>query len=148
MPINQPIITDDQADNSWKLEATNLLNRTETRVNALESGGTTSSDSEGTSIDTEFIAYKNETNTFSENQTFTANVTINGNLIPNGVVRINGETTFNGDVHVNSPNLITIDHDVEILGNGEGIYLHSPNGTRYHLSVTNAGELSVVQQDA
>ena len=35
MPINQPIITGNQADDSWKLEATNQLNNEEVRVNAL-----------------------------------------------------------------------------------------------------------------
>ncbi len=35
MPINQPIISDDQADNSWKLEATEQANREEARVNSL-----------------------------------------------------------------------------------------------------------------
>ena len=37
MPINQPIIGDNQADNSWKLEATNQINNEEVRVNALTS---------------------------------------------------------------------------------------------------------------
>ena len=35
MPINQPTIGESQADNSWKLEATEQLNREEARVNAL-----------------------------------------------------------------------------------------------------------------
>ena len=37
MPINQPIIGNDQAENSWKLEATNQINNEEVRVNALTS---------------------------------------------------------------------------------------------------------------
>lgn len=35
MPINQPIITESQADNSWKLELTQQLNSEEVRVNTL-----------------------------------------------------------------------------------------------------------------
>ena len=37
MAVNQPIIGDDQADNSWKLEITNQANNEEARVNALAS---------------------------------------------------------------------------------------------------------------
>ena len=37
MPINQPIIVEDQADNSWKLELTNEINRLEALVAALQS---------------------------------------------------------------------------------------------------------------
>ena len=37
MAINQPIIVDDQAENSWKLEVTNQANIEEARVNALAS---------------------------------------------------------------------------------------------------------------
>ena len=48
MPINQPIISDNQADNSWKLEATNLINNTEARVNTLAS--TTAISSPGTTL--------------------------------------------------------------------------------------------------
>lgn len=47
MAVNQPIIDDNQADNSWKLEVTNQINSEEARLNALllrieqlESGGT------------------------------------------------------------------------------------------------------------
>lgn len=35
MAVNQPIIDDNQADNSWKLEVTNQLNNEEARLNAL-----------------------------------------------------------------------------------------------------------------
>ena len=37
MAVNQPIIGDDQAENSWKLEITNQANNEEARVNALAS---------------------------------------------------------------------------------------------------------------
>ena len=37
MPVNQPIIGEGQADNSWKLELTNQANNEEARVNALVS---------------------------------------------------------------------------------------------------------------
>ena len=35
MAVNQPMISDNQVDNSWKLEVTNQINNEETRVNAL-----------------------------------------------------------------------------------------------------------------
>ena len=35
MAVNQPIITDDQADNSWKLEVATQINNEEARLNAL-----------------------------------------------------------------------------------------------------------------
>lgn len=35
MAINQPLITDDQTDNAWKLEVTEQINREEARVNSL-----------------------------------------------------------------------------------------------------------------
>ena len=35
MAVNQPKITDDQVDNSWKLEVTNQLNSEEARINSL-----------------------------------------------------------------------------------------------------------------
>ena len=37
MAVNQPIIGNDQADNSWRLEITNQANSEEARVNALVS---------------------------------------------------------------------------------------------------------------
>ena len=35
MAVNQPKITDDQVDNSWKLEVTNQINSEEARINNL-----------------------------------------------------------------------------------------------------------------
>ena len=35
MAVNQPMISDNQVENSWKLEVTNQVNNEETRVNAL-----------------------------------------------------------------------------------------------------------------
>ena len=37
MAVNQPIVVDDQAENSWKLEVTSQANNEEARVNALVS---------------------------------------------------------------------------------------------------------------
>ena len=37
MAVNQPMISDNQVDNSWKLEVTNQINNEEARVNALAS---------------------------------------------------------------------------------------------------------------
>ena len=35
MAVNQPLITENQVDNSWKLEVTNQVNNEEARLNAL-----------------------------------------------------------------------------------------------------------------
>lgn len=37
MSVNQPMIGDNQTDNSWKLEVTNQANQEEVRVNSLAS---------------------------------------------------------------------------------------------------------------
>ena len=135
MAVNQPIITGNQADDSWRLEVTAQLNNEEARVNAL------ASDIRNIEVPTPVPSNNNTQiltgdNTFTGANTFTGSNTFQGRSIFDGI--INSAQPY---INVNKTAIQSLTTNREVVTwegtpEGSGITLSTDNRT---FTISSAG---------
>lgn len=56
---------------------------------------------------------------------------------------LNANGTIQGSGNISASNDLQAAHDIESFGNGQGVIVHSVNGSRWRIGVTNSGALSI-----